>query len=211
VKNPSSFFAFIGPFEGLYLDDGSVFSWLGLDVKGRPCAEMSHVIWRRVWSKDGGTGQAAQADELAHEWARVKAMVAHSASGAASPVFRDSAHLYLDLASLYSYLTRVKLANFEAALRKSIPNWDDLPEGIQTARMRTEWADGDDAWPKLDAAIVAGDWAQARQECLPALLQFDLRGMTVRWRNPARPGQTEAYLRSYQAVADLYAAHAQSV
>ena len=214
MRNPSAFFAFIGPFEGLYLDDGSVWSWLGLDVKGRPCAalgwdvpypvEMGRVVWRHNWSARGGVGDAATADEIAHEWVRVRAMQSSAKSGAASTTFRDSAHLYLDIDSLYSHLINVKLANFETDLRRSVPNWDELPEDIQTARMRTAWADGDDAWPKLDAAIAAGDWTAARAECLPALLMFDEWGR-VAWRYPHSPRtQTEAYLRSYQAIVDLY-------
>jgi hypothetical protein len=184
----------MGRFEGLYLDDGSLFQWLGLDEKGRPCTAlgvdlpgpgmMAEIVWRHGKSPDY---QVATYAEVCHEWVRVDAMQSSKGLGAASAVFRDSAHLYFDPPSLYLWCTK-KAAVFEAALRRTIPNWDDRPACAQLARLRTEWADGVTAWPKLDAAIAAGNWATAKAECLPRDLAT----------------QTRAYRQSYAAVESFY-------
>lgn len=81
---------------------------------------------------------------------------------------------------------------YEIALRSAFgvgPAWDALPGVAQIARLRTSWADGAySRWPKLDAALRAGDWDTAQTECMPSDMA----------RQPA------AYVASYRAVRALY-------
>lgn len=187
----------LGQFEGLWLDDGTMFQWLGLDTEGRTVTAlgadlaspraMAAIIWRHGTAPDA---PQATYDEICHEWARVQAMQSHKGEGAASKVFRESAHLYLDVASLYDWCAR-KLAAMEEWVRSHSPigeAWDGLPSVVQIARARTLWAEGDVVWPKLDAAIVAGDWAACVDECVPGDMET----------------QPESYRASYRAVEDLY-------
>jgi hypothetical protein len=191
----AAFFPWVGSFEGLYLDDGTVFDWMGLDVEGRVATTLgcdidspenaALLVWRHSPAPDG---PLASRDEVYHEWARVKAMQAHKDAGGASEVFRDSAHLHVDLPSLYGYLGKLVAAQ-EVILRRTIPNWDDRPGVVQMARARTSYAMGaGKPWPHLDAAIVRGDWPMAAQECMPSDLL----------------AQSKKYRQSYDAVRQLY-------
>src|ERR1017187_5445376 len=107
-----SLLPWLGQFEGLWVDSTHVFAWLGLDVRGRPAGpigsdfptpqSMAKVAWRHNYEPMlGGVGTRAAYDEICHEWARVAAMTSHAGAGGASSVFRDSAKLYVDLASLF--------------------------------------------------------------------------------------------------------------
>lgn len=185
----------LGRFEGLYLSDGSLFQWLGLDKKGRPVtalgvdlpspSAMGAIVWRKGPKP---TDVLATFEEVAIEWHRVKAMQSHAGEGGASQAFRSSAYLFYDVDSLFKWC-RAKAASLEVYLRHSIPNWDSIPALAQIARLRTPWADGPGiAWPHLDAAIESGDWDTAARECLPSDMA----------------SQTSDYRCSYYSVQTLY-------
>lgn len=199
----------LGQFEGLYCQDGSLFQWLGLDQYGRPCtalgadlpspAAMGAILWRH--GRDSSSPQASP-DEVAHEWARVYSMAdvdgsgaRHCPDGAASAKFRDSAHLYFDVASLYAWCAN-KADQIEASLRRTIPNWDAIASCAQLARLRTAWADGPlSRWPKLDAAVQKGWWGTEKAEPLTA--SGECMPSDCQRQNPT-------YRRSYLAVRQLY-------
>lgn len=199
VRN--ALFPWLGQFEGLWRSDGSIFAWLGLDRLGRPAGPvgsdfpspgtMAIVKWCYGYApKVGGVGARADYDKICYEWARVKAMQAYKNAGGASDAFKNSANIYCDMASLFSYLATL-VGDQEVTLRHLITGWDTLPGVVQMGRLRTSYAEGASArWPKLDRAIMAGDWATAQKECLPSDLEV----------------QPFEYRRSYRAVQQLYTA-----
>lgn len=191
----AAFFPWVGQFEGLYLDDGTVFRWMGLDEEGRVATTLGCDIdspqnaalltWRYTPAADAPIASRA---EVYHEWARVKAMQAHKDEGGASEAFRSSARLFVDLASLYGYLGKLVAAQ-EPMLRRRIPAWDTVPGVVQMARIRTSYAEGATAlWPLLDAAIARGAWAEAAKQCFPGDMAT----------------QSAKYRQSYWAVYELY-------
>ena len=165
---------------------------MGLDIYGR--VQTRHgcdlddprIAYRLVWRYAGG--QIADRDAVYHEWARVKAMQDHKLEGGSSRAFVESAHLFVDEASLVAYLDEL-IAGKEAFLRNRIMGWDALPGVVQLARLRTAYAgEGAMGWPKLDLALSAGRWDVAVTECKPG--DYDR--------------QNPSYRRSYDAVAELY-------
>lgn len=197
------FWPWLGSYEGLYLSPGVVWQSAGLDDYGRPCCALgvdlpSPQVMARIAWRHGRDSRAPTAtyDEVCHEWARIYSMARVSPdgarsypSGAASREMLDSAHLWLDVSSLYAYCGAL-LSEMEAAVRAStIPTWDAIPELAKVARARTLWADGDHSrWPRLDAAISAGLWSEAAAQCTPS--------------DYAR--QNPTYQRSYDAVRAMY-------
>jgi hypothetical protein len=188
----AAFFPWVGQFEGLTCDDGTPFTWMGLDEEGRVAtalgcdidapASASLLVWHRA------DGSIASSGEVAAEWHRVKALQSARKCGGASSAFRSTATLFVDLPSLYAYLTRL-LATQEPILRRSIPTWEDLPGVAQVARLRTSYAEGaSKPWPLLDAALVRCDWTTAAAECMPGDVAT----------------QSAKYRQSYDAVRALY-------
>lgn len=102
----------------------------------------------------------------------------------------------------YAVLYASKLSTFERSLRSSVgPAWDTLPAVVQIARMRTEWAEGAEPWPHLDAALAASDWATAAAQCWPRDAGPDPEDPSTTLRTRTQP---LAYVRSYVAVRALY-------
>ena len=188
----AAFFPWVGQFEGITCDDGTPFTWMGLDVHGRVAttlgcdidspANACALVWRRA------DGSVASSGEVTVEWMRVKAMQGFKAMGGASHPFRSSARLFVDLASLYAYLMRL-LATQEPILRRTIAHWEDLAGVAQMGRLRTSYAEGAaKPWPHLDAALSRCDWATAAAECMPG----DIKTQSAKYR------------QSYDAVRALY-------
>lgn len=197
----------IGTFEGVRLSDGTLFQWLGLDSRRRPVTAygcdlaspgaMAALTWRHG---PGADAPIASYQEITAEWTRVAMMVAHAGQGAASKAFRESAQLYYDVQSMNAWIN-AKIRVLEAILKKHIPTWAICPAVVQLARMRTEWAVGDEAWPKLDLAIGRGEWVTAAKECWPSDAGPDPEDPKTADRRLTQPRE---YVQSYTAVRALY-------
>ncbi len=181
----------LAQFEGeapwMYLDiKGRVATGIGTDINSPNAARQ--IVW--LWPD----GRTASADEVTREWCAVHAMQAHRSAGGGSSVWSERPHLHVDPDSLAAYTARI-FEHYESQLR--LPErigdvWDTLPAVCQLARLRTSYADGEDAildgWPRLDFALRQGDWTKSANESQP-------KDMNV---------QNASYRASYRAVHSLY-------
>lgn len=106
-------------------------------------------------------GSPATSQEIADDWARVKAAGLGAKAGAAV------AQLKLTDAGIAGLLQST-LASFEAKLRAALPNWEQAPADAQLGALSMAWAMGPgftSEFPKWTAAFKAGQWATAAAEC----------------------------------------------
>lgn len=178
----------LAQFEGdllyMYPDgEGRVACGIGTDINSPAAANL--LRWIRL------DGTWADPSEVEAEWMRVRGLRQYRREGGGSSRFRDSAQLHVDPDSLEEY-TDGLLADDERVIRQPQflgAAYDTMPADAQLARLRTMYADGPESpWPKMDAAIRAGNFLEAAAESRP----HDY------WT------QNPAYRRSYDMVKVLY-------
>lgn len=209
-----SFFSlFEGSVPNMYLDTpqpgpdgqlkpGRVACGIGTDIDS-PAAALK-LVWRRL------DGSVASPDEVTAEWARVHAMQAYAGHGGGKGSVFDRTHtITVDPMSLAQYTAEL-LAYDESVLRLPAhigPVYDTIASPAQLARLRTAYASGAGRmWPKLDAAIRAGDWLTAARECWPRDAGPNPLDPTTADHKLTQPPD---YRRSYVAVQALYLSAAQ--
>lgn len=134
----------------------------GLVTIGAGCLvdPVSLALSLRLRWPDGGL---ASADQIRDEWMRIKTTpgLAQKGAGAASKV----AKLRLSPADLDA-LTLARLDATVTALVRRWPAFASWPWRAQLAVCSWAWAVGAAAkFPKFEAALLAGDWAAAAEEC----------------------------------------------
>ena len=116
------------------------------------------------------TGPVATPEEVYAAWSKVKASGMAGAGGGKQGHLTD---LRLDDAGI-AQAVHQKLTNNEAFLRARIPQWDAFPADAQLALLSMAWAMGpgfsdsgtpSKYFPKMMAAILAGNFAAAAEEC----------------------------------------------
>jgi GH24 family phage-related lysozyme (muramidase) len=118
----------------------------------------------------GDGGPVATQEQITDEWLLVKSRT--DLAGTSYPTRRAITTLRLSNEAIDA-LTDARLKENEAILAPHFPAWDSVPADAQLARHSVAWACGAASpWPKLDAAIRAGDYETAAAEV----------GMSQDWR-----------------------------
>jgi GH24 family phage-related lysozyme (muramidase) len=108
--------------------------------------------------------QAATAEEIAAEYARVEAMP----MGRPALFYRQDPGLVLEKPEIDSLL-RTVLAGFEGELRAKLPGYDGFPDSVKLALLDMAYNLGPvgllHGYPTLIAAVEAGNWAKAAASC----------------------------------------------
>lgn len=157
----NAYVAFTTKFEGsvpfMYLDvKGLVTTGIGNLID--PAAAAMALPWRRV-----SDGQLASRMEIAAEWMNVKARTDLKMHGGMA--YRAVTKLRLDEAGI-AMLVGGKVASNERELRRRFPDFEDWPADAQLATHSMAWACGPAFhFPKLGAALLAGDFETAAAEC----------------------------------------------
>lgn len=102
--------------------------------------------------------------QVAGDWGRVMALPADRVAG----FYHSAVGLQLQQSDIDS-LTKAKLMEFDADLRKDFPGYDAFPESVKTRLLDMEWNLGDaklrGGYPHFDAAVDARNWSAAALEC----------------------------------------------
>ncbi len=110
-------------------------------------------------------GRAATPPEIAAEFARVDAMTL----GRAASFYKTPSSLELSQATIDAKLTAI-LEGFEDDLRKQLPHYDGLSDGVKMALLDMIYNLGPvglfKGFPHLIAAVEAGSWTQASAYCM---------------------------------------------
>ena len=110
-------------------------------------------------------GEAANAEEVAAEFARVMALP----EGRAAAFYRCAASLELPAAVIDAKLLTV-LAGFEAALQGRLQRYDAMPQDAKLALLDMAYNLGPERlfqeYPRMMRAVMEGAWAQAAAQCM---------------------------------------------
>lgn len=172
---------------------------LGRDEPPRPPTDAersdSWVIARRLaWRTEAG--DTASDAEIDAEWDQIRARLDQARKGGGT--FRPFATLHLDDDEI-DRLVGSKLDEMEATLRRRPPfaGWDSFPADAQLGILSMAWGMGPMfAFPKFQAFVAAGQWADAATEC-----RFGPDHGTIRTRND----RNERLFRNAGIVADTSA------
>lgn len=180
--------------SGMYLDTKAlVTTGVGYLIDSVPAAQA--LPWRRPEDRD-----LASADEVEVDWHRVHAMRA----GMVASRYRTATSLYLAEEDI-DRLRDQRMAEHWRALVGHFPTLEQAPADGQLGMALHAWAVGPHAyrprydehgelmhagWPKMSAAIDAGDWATVAEECV-------LPG--------ARPARNEAHQLCFRNAAAVVA------
>lgn len=108
-------------------------------------------------------GTPASPDEIRVEWRRIKYAPDLGRLGWRSAIKLTTLHMTKEDCEV---LVLEKLRANEAILKKSFPAWDEWPADAMMALLSWAWAVGPAArYPKMFAALKAGDFAKAMDEC----------------------------------------------
>jgi GH24 family phage-related lysozyme (muramidase) len=110
-------------------------------------------------------GHPATPEEITAEFARVDAMTL----GRAASFYKVPSSLELPQATIDAKLTAI-LNGFETDLRKQLPHYDTLPDGVKMALLDMIYNLGPaelfKGFPHLMAAVESGSWAHAAACCM---------------------------------------------
>ena len=141
-----------------------------LDIKGLVTTGIGNLIDPLTdgvvslpWVQRGTTTRASEA-EIRADWAAVKAAGAGKVASAYAPLTK------LELTDeAIDQLVLAKAEANEAFIRKTpeFASYDTWPADAQLGLMSMAWAQGASfaKWPNFRAAVAAGDWARAAEEC----------------------------------------------
>lgn len=147
-----------------------VTTWMYLDTKGLVTTGVGFLVdtiagaQALPWLKKDGT--RASAGEIQTEWKRVKAQQAWKKYNGLNAVWRNSAVLHLDMATV-DRLLLAKTAEFWTRLARTISALEAFPADAQLALMDESWQNGpafldaNTSWVGTRAAVIAQDWAAA--------------------------------------------------
>lgn len=142
-------------------------SWMYLDVRALVTCGLGCLLatpeeaQRLAWRHDGG--ELATAEAIRSEWWAVAAML----PGRPASYYREAGALHLT----EDEIDRVALERLDrnaAVVARALPELADWPAEVQMLAMSHAWALGAGwpaKWPKLVAALRAGDWQAAANEC----------------------------------------------
>lgn len=135
-----------------------------IDAGGKLSTYGRTLPWRK---KSGAYASEAEADA---EYARLSALGISAKGGYA---YRQYASLFLD-EPVIEWMFGAKRDAMESDVRRFLPGWDDLRADAQLAAMSMVWNVGQNMfnpksgayWPNLSAALKAGDYVRAADNCL---------------------------------------------
>jgi GH24 family phage-related lysozyme (muramidase) len=146
--------------------EGSI-PWMYLDTRGKVTVGVGLML------PDAGAAQklpfvigaqAASAEEIAVEFARVDAMP----MGRPALFYRRENGLELAKAEIDSLLLSV-LLGFESQLRAALPGYESFPDSVKLALLDMAYNLGPagllHGYPNLIRAVEAGNWSQAAAHC----------------------------------------------
>jgi GH24 family phage-related lysozyme (muramidase) len=146
--------------------EGSV-AWMYVDTVGKVTVGVGLMLPDVVAAQALpflAAGQAATAEQIAAEFARVSAM----ALGKLPGFYKTPTCLQLEDACIQQKLQSV-LAGFEEKLRARWPNYDQFPDEAKMALLDMSYNLGPDGllkgYPTLVKTLTAGDWAAAAEQC----------------------------------------------
>lgn len=160
----AAFHEFSEPLEGrvpfLYLDNAEPTGLVTIGV-GNLVDPLSAALFLPLVHPEDGR-PATQAEKTA-AWLKVKGRQDLKRHG--GMIFRHVTDLRLPQEAI-DRLVDGKLASFEAELVKMYPAWHEWPADAQMFRLSHAWAVGVHAkYPKMHAALLAGDFDTAADEC----------------------------------------------
>jgi len=142
-----------------------VTTWLYLDTKGKVTTGVGFLVDTVAGAQAlpwlTSSNRAATKAEIETEWRRVKALVKWQHLNGLNAVWRDSAKLHLDLATVDRLLDEMT-PGYWTGVVKSAPNVEQAPADAQLALLDLSWQNGGaflNGWPDTRAAVRAADWA----------------------------------------------------
>lgn len=156
----TAFVPFNAPLEG-------VCSWMYLDVKGLVTTSIGILIDPMEYAIGLpwllADGSRASEEDVRAEWSRIKARKDWRMRGGG--VFKSIALLHLDEAGILSAVSR-KLTEMDRHIARRFDGYEEWPADAQLGILSMSWALGPAfRFPRLEAAVRAGDWLLAAEEC----------------------------------------------